>query len=173
MNLQQLAQVYKHNSINVKQHRAERKAQLGQMVVGQHKANVDQEARHASKHESRHTTESKVDHSPTLEHWLYCRLDIILSLVQSEEAQMGTMVVPTKPKRRRRTKEEVEAEKDREAIERVKAKELGPASTSTLGLNITHTLQVKRPRGRASAPSPKVTHTPKATHTHAHTHTIV
>ena len=138
MNLQQLVQVYKQKSINTKQHRAERKAQLGQMVVSQHKANVDQETRHASKHESRHTTESKVDHSPTLEHWLYCRLVIILSLVQSEEAQMGTMVVQAKPKRRRRTRREMEEAKDREALERVKAKELGPTNTSisTLGLHI-------------------------------------
>jgi hypothetical protein len=56
--------------------------------------------------------------------------------VQSEEAQVGTMVVQEKPKRKRRSKAEVEAAKDREAIERVKAaKERGPASTSTLSLH--------------------------------------
>jgi hypothetical protein len=63
MDLQQLVQVYKNQSIITKQKRAERKIQLDQMVVSKHKANVAQETRQGSKH-----AESKVDHSPTLEH---------------------------------------------------------------------------------------------------------
>jgi len=53
MELRELLQVYKHDALNHKQQKAARKTELDKMVLERHRANVVEEAREASKHESK------------------------------------------------------------------------------------------------------------------------